>query len=88
MSDAKLAAFFASDEAPSRDPGFRVAMLAQREQKRFRRQMAAAVGLGAAGLVALGVLQAAIPGVGAKEAWMAFAALVTFWGLARSRRLV
>jgi hypothetical protein len=50
--------------------------------------MAAAVGLGAAGLVALGVLQAAIPGVGAKEAWMAFAALVTFWGLARSRRLV
>ena len=87
MSDAKLAAFFASDEAPARDPSFRVAMMERREQKRFRWRMGAALGLGVLGLVALGVLQAAVPGVGAKEAWMTFAALVTAWGAARALRL-
>ena len=59
-SDERLEKLLHADLPPARDALFRIAVLARRERRQFRRQIAATVGIGAAVTVLVGVNAAAI----------------------------
>jgi len=58
--DAKLEHLLRADKPPARDPLFRIAVLARLERRRFQRQIAAIVGVGAVVMAFVAVNAAAI----------------------------
>jgi hypothetical protein len=56
MDDTKLTALLAGDRPPASDPRFVLAVMTRIEQRRFRRDVAITVGLGACAVVLLALL--------------------------------